>query len=203
MSFRFCGDGLCDGMFRAPARGTFALSGKSTQKRCLNLRFKNPPALCSAFCWGLTPRVHRTKLFSLCMTNQLSSCVAAAHTLNGRIQSVVRRRHQRQRRRGVKKTCRWHVFSLRSRRLCRRSIHLIFEGTTSPRHTIGAQCPFPHQPAAATREQRRFDNDATTRILRERAAGSPDSVQRAARREVKEPEVPSGAFAYFCHCWQK
>ena len=26
--------------------------------------------------------------------------------------------------RGVKKTCRWHVFSLRSRRLCRRSIHL-------------------------------------------------------------------------------
>ena len=27
-------------------------------------------------------------------------------------------------RRGVKKTCRWHVFSLRSRRLCRRSIHL-------------------------------------------------------------------------------
>ena len=78
MSFRFCGDGLCDGMFRAPARGTFALSGKSTQKRCLNLRFKNPPALCSAFCWGLTPRVHRTRLFSLCMTNQLSSCVAAA-----------------------------------------------------------------------------------------------------------------------------
>ena len=31
--------------------------------------------------------------------------------------------------RGVKKTCRWHVFSLRSRRLCRRSIHLVFEGT--------------------------------------------------------------------------
>ena len=53
-------------------------------------------------------------------------------------------------RRGVKKTCRWHIFSvdlsgyaavasilvctalsfsLRSRRLCRRSIHLVFEGT--------------------------------------------------------------------------
>ena len=32
-------------------------------------------------------------------------------------------------RRGVKKTCRWHVFSLRSRRLCRRSIHLSFRRT--------------------------------------------------------------------------
>ena len=32
-------------MFRAPARGTFACGGKSTQKRHLNLRFKNPPAL--------------------------------------------------------------------------------------------------------------------------------------------------------------
>ena len=35
------------------------------------------------------------------------------------------------RRRGVKKTCRWHVFSLRSRRLCRRSIHLVLYRTTS------------------------------------------------------------------------
>ena len=34
-------------MFRAPARGTFACGGKSTQKRHLNLRFKNPPALSS------------------------------------------------------------------------------------------------------------------------------------------------------------
>ena len=41
--------------------------------------------------------------------------------------------------RGVKKTCRWHVFSLRSRRLCRRSIYLIFEGTTSPRRTVDAE----------------------------------------------------------------
>ena len=33
------------GVFRAPARGTFARGGKSTQKRHLNLRFKNPPTL--------------------------------------------------------------------------------------------------------------------------------------------------------------
>jgi len=44
--------------------------------------------------------------------------------------TVFRRKIQRQRRRGVKKTCRWHVFSLRSRRLCRRSIHLSFHSKT-------------------------------------------------------------------------
>ena len=32
------------GAFRAPARGTFALGGKSTQKRRSNLRFENPCA---------------------------------------------------------------------------------------------------------------------------------------------------------------
>ena len=31
--------------------------------------------------------------------------------------------------RGVKKTCRWHVFSLRSRRLCRRSIQRVLHRT--------------------------------------------------------------------------
>ena len=32
-------------------RGTFARSGKSTQKRCLNLRFKNPRTLfCVSYC---------------------------------------------------------------------------------------------------------------------------------------------------------
>ena len=33
------------GVFRAPARGTFARGGKSTQKRHSNLRFENPPTL--------------------------------------------------------------------------------------------------------------------------------------------------------------
>ena len=33
-------------MFRPPGRGTFARGGKSTQKRHLNLRFKNPRTLC-------------------------------------------------------------------------------------------------------------------------------------------------------------
>ena len=36
--------GLSKGIFRAPARGTFALGGKSTQKRRSNLRFENPCA---------------------------------------------------------------------------------------------------------------------------------------------------------------
>ena len=35
-------EGLSKGTFRAPARGTFALGGKSTQKRRSNLRFENP-----------------------------------------------------------------------------------------------------------------------------------------------------------------
>ena len=29
------------------------------------------------------------------------------------------------------------------------------------------------------------------------------SGRGVARPEVKEPEVPSGAFAYFCHCWER
>ena len=36
--------GLSKGTFRAPARGTFAHGGKSTQKRRSNLRFENPCA---------------------------------------------------------------------------------------------------------------------------------------------------------------
>ena len=36
--------GLSKGTFRAPARGTFAPGGKSTQKRRSNLRFENPCA---------------------------------------------------------------------------------------------------------------------------------------------------------------
>ena len=38
------------------------------------------------------------------------------------------------------------------------------------------------------------------KILRERVGSSCNSVCSIARREVKEPEVPSGVFAYFCHC---
>nr|DAF37433.1 MAG TPA: hypothetical protein [Caudoviricetes sp.] len=48
-------------------------------------------------------------------------------------------------RRGVKKTCRWHVFSLRSRRLCRRSIHLDLQCTyseTTPRSRL-TPCQLP------------------------------------------------------------
>ena len=35
-------EGLSKGIFRAPARGTFAPGGKSTKKRRSNLRFENP-----------------------------------------------------------------------------------------------------------------------------------------------------------------
>ena len=38
------------------------------------------------------------------------------------------------------------------------------------------------------------------KILRERVGSAYNSVCSMARPEVKEPEVPSGVFAYFCHC---
>ena len=41
------------------------------------------------------------------------------------------------------------------------------------------------------------------KISRDRVVHIYNFVQCIARREVKEPEVPSGVFAYFCHCWQK
>ena len=40
-------------------------------------------------------------------------------------------------------------------------------------------------------------------MLRERAAETYSLAQGVARPEVKEPEVPSGVFAYFCRYWQK
>ena len=41
------------------------------------------------------------------------------------------------------------------------------------------------------------------KILRERVVGTYNLVQSIARPDVKEPEVPSGVFAYFCRYWQK
>ena len=40
-------------------------------------------------------------------------------------------------------------------------------------------------------------------ITRDRVVKVYKSAQDTARPEVKEPEVPSGAFAYFCRYWQK
>ena len=40
-------------------------------------------------------------------------------------------------------------------------------------------------------------------ILCERVVRTYILVRGVARPEVKEPEVPSGAFAYFCHCWER
>ena len=57
----------------------------------------------------------------------------------------------------------------------------------------------PHQ-----RQRRRKKVDpfieSKTEIPRERVVSIHKSVRIIARRSVKEPEVPSGAFAYFCHC---
>ena len=44
------------GIFRAPARPTFALGGKSGQKRRSNLRFEDPPAFHALCCAGRVPR---------------------------------------------------------------------------------------------------------------------------------------------------
>ena len=214
-------------MFRTPARGKgFRASGhgsllaavpKVTKKTARNPGFWTSCTLFRLRICHRLPRVRGTqslscrmtyRLFVLCRCHSCNATVEDEALFDGAMRASRPTEFYRWsavgRGRGVKKTCRWHVFSLRSRRLCRRSIHLIFEGTTSPRHTIGAQCPFPHQSAAATLEQRRFDDrKGKEKISRERAAGIFNSGPCIARREVKEPEVPSGAFAYFCHCWQK
>ena len=41
------------------------------------------------------------------------------------------------------------------------------------------------------------------KISRNRVVKTYKSAQDIARRSVKEPEVPSGVFAYFCHCWER
>ena len=38
------------------------------------------------------------------------------------------------------------------------------------------------------------------KLSRNRVVKTYKSAQDIARPEVKEPEVPSGVFAYFCHC---
>ena len=40
-------------------------------------------------------------------------------------------------------------------------------------------------------------------ILRERVAGSYNTVCTIARKEVKKPSVSSGSFGYFSSCWEK
>ena len=73
------------GVSRHRVRGTFARSGKSTQKRCLNLRFKNPPTLWWVRICGFPPRVRGTSPLSFPMTHCLCSCAAAADGYDGRI----------------------------------------------------------------------------------------------------------------------
>ena len=92
-SLRACG---MKRVFRSPERVTFALGGKSNQKRHLNLRFKNPPTLFSLQICGLFPRGRGNCLVSFRVTNRLSSRAAAAHVITGRTNSVVRYWHERQ-----------------------------------------------------------------------------------------------------------
>ena len=68
-------EGLSKGIFRAPARGTFALGGKSTQKRRSNLRFENPfarlhlPRILTAFATRtLCPANFTEMLHCLCFS---------------------------------------------------------------------------------------------------------------------------------------
>ena len=72
-------EGLSKGTFRAPARGTFALVGKSTQKRRSNLRFENPSR---AFTYRLSrlfsPRErHAAQISSKCCIVSASLFAAA------------------------------------------------------------------------------------------------------------------------------
>ena len=88
------------GTFRAPARGTFAPGGKSTQKRRSNLRFENPlrAFACRLSCLSL-PRERCAMQISpkCCIVSAPLS--AAAFALKYRRTSFYRGRDQRQRRR--------------------------------------------------------------------------------------------------------
>ena len=118
-------------IFRAPARPTFVNSDKSRQKHR-----KEPPvpslpsALCSVRTCDCIPHVHVKFPFSLrCRIVSAPAPLPLIPTPNNAFGSTVESMsgsgaRRKSIRRGVKKTCRWHVFSLRSRRLCRRSIHL-------------------------------------------------------------------------------
>ncbi len=74
-------DGLSKRIFRAPARGTFALGGKSTQKRRSNLRFENPfarlhpPRILTAFATRTLCRGNFTEmLHCLCFSFRCRFC---------------------------------------------------------------------------------------------------------------------------------
>ena len=57
------------------------------------------------------------------------------------------------------------------------------------------------------RQRRRSRDDPFDRpkkeILRDRVVKPHKLAQDIARREMKEPEVPSGSFGYFSSCWEK
>ena len=89
--------GLSKGIFRAPARGTFALGGKSTQKRRSNLRFENPfarlhpPRILTAFatrtlCRGnFTEMLHRHFFSFRCrFCSEMQGFTAVSRTLPNR-----------------------------------------------------------------------------------------------------------------------
>ena len=80
--------------------------------------------------------------------------------------------------RGVKKTCRWHVFSLRSRRLCRRSIHRVL------RRTILNSLP-----------QSRFARQPPPRGSRGRTESSAPTILLS--RKAKTATLPSDGFLEF------
>ena len=88
------------GTFRAPARGTFAHGGKSTQKRRSNLRFENP---LRAFARRLSclslPRERCAMQISPKCCIVSAPLPAAAFALKCRSTSFYRGRDQRQRRR--------------------------------------------------------------------------------------------------------
>ena len=88
------------GTFRAPARGTFAPGGKSTQKRRSNLRFENPlRAFTQHLSRWCSPRERCAVEISPKCCIVTASLFAAAFALKYRCTSFYRGRDQRQRRR--------------------------------------------------------------------------------------------------------
>ena len=153
-------EGLSKGIFRAPARGTIALGGKSTQKRRSNLRFENPfarlhpPRILTAFATrtlcpaNFTEMLHRHCFSFRCrFCSEMQSCAVLYLVCWGGVLRCGAKRNE----------CPWGtppaVFVL-----------CFGRGGAPPLRTIPAATVFPNQrPKAATylcrfAAKARFDN---------------------------------------------
>ena len=189
------------GAFRAPARGTFALGGKSTQKRRSNLRFENPfarlhpPRILTAFATRTLCRGNFTEmLHCLCFSfrcrfcSEMQSCAVLYLVCRGGVLRCGAKRNE----------CPWGTPPAVS-------------PSRSPTYIYQRQKHFPNQrPKAATylcrfAAKARFDNRPNPRrVFPKREGRSPPSLVAQGwgifkgEGRSKLPSPLNGAFGYFC-----